>query len=177
MTGQLRALLRRPLGDDERHRLFAVAAGLLLAAAVALSLVADQPEPVPPSSPVTAAGPSERSSPRSAPLSDQPPRGVLAVVRRFLGGYLARLYGHDRDARLAGATPRLRRRLAARAVRAPAGMRDRHPRVDELEAARLDGRWLVRATVTDDSSVSFPIEVVVAARGSGGPVVTRVVED
>lgn len=180
MTGPLRALLQRPVGDDDRHRLFAVAAGLLLTAAVALSLVADQPSHVPPSSPATAARPTAPpapSSPRSATLPDRPPRDVLAVARRFLGGYLARLYGHDRDARLAGATRRLRRRLAARTGRVAAGMRDRRPRVEELEAARLGQRWLVRATVTDGSRVSFPIEVVVAARGSGGPVVTRVVED
>jgi hypothetical protein len=142
---RLRAYLNRPIRDSERRRLFAVAAAVIVAAAVGLTLAAgdEGAQPTAPTKPRTtrpvAAAPPPTELPDEPaqlpvpseegprPVSEQPARTQIAAAKRatraFLAGYLPYTYGRARAAGIPGATAELRRRSrhAGRACRLLSG--------------------------------------------------------
>lgn len=170
----LRRLLEQPIGNDDRRTAFAVAAAALALAATLLTLAAGPADraTTEPASRLTAPR-AERPAVRADP--DAPPAEARQVARRFLSGYLAHLHGHARPSEIRGATHRLRRRLATRAVRVSPAMRRQRLRVERIDGHRHGHGWLIHAEIAA-ATVSFPVSIVVVDRPRG-PVVTRVVED
>jgi hypothetical protein len=174
VIARLRDALDRPIPDADRQRAFAIAAALLLAAAVGLSLLATPPDPAQRAAGVEAISEPAVNQPRDRNAGGLP-ASVEMAARGFLAGYLARLYGHPDPPPLVPASPSVRRQLALPARVAPA-MRARRPRVASLDGQRHGRGWLATAEVADGEAVSYPVAVVVAD-GRAGPVVVRVVED
>lgn len=170
---RLRALAERPIAVRDRRRAFAAAAAVLLTAAVALSIAADPPDR-PHHSP-TDRRPPAPSADRAAGNAPEASGRVLAVARRFLDDYLARIHGTGSARAIRGASAGLRRRLAAQRVRVSPAARRHRPAVQRLDSQHLGDRWLIRAEVAT-GQVSYPVALVVADRPAG-LVVTRLVED
>jgi hypothetical protein len=168
---RLRDLADRPIADDERRRLFALAAAVLALAAVALAALAPAPDhdPAPPARPeppasVAPAAPPPAPVTRSTPV----PQGAERAARRFLKGYLRFLYGHAGAREIERATPQLRRRLSRSRLRVPPAARRRRPRVARLEARLMAaGEVAVRAEVADGGVARYPVAVTVRP-GAGG---------
>lgn len=168
---RVRDFLERPIADDDRRRAFAIAAAVLLIAAAGLSLTAEPADrPTEPSGRQPSARPDLHTEP-----AGEPPAGVLDIARSFLAGYLDHVYGSGDAGAIRGATDRLRDELADQPVRRPPAMRRQRPRVGRIDAQRLPDGWHVEAEIAS-ANVSFPVAFVVARR-SGGPLVTRLVED
>jgi hypothetical protein len=171
---RLRALAERPIAVRDRHRAFAAVAAVLLTAAVALSIAADPPDR-PHHSPTDRLPPLPSADRAAGNEPAEAPGRVLAVARRFLDDYLARIHGTGSAGAIRGASAGLRRRLAAQRVRVSPAARRQRPAVQRLDGHRLGDGWLIRAEVAT-GQVSYPVALVVADRPAG-PVVTRLVED
>ena len=175
MIARLLGRLDARVASGDPRRIFAVVAGLLVVAAVALTASAPDrqlaPEPADPSAP--------RSLPRSRiPFTPPPvPPEAVRVARQFVGDYLRYLHGRAGADAIDGASRELRRSIAARRLRVPDGARHRRPRIVRVRGHELaPGRWFVSATIADGGDATYPIEQVVADR-AGRVVVTRLVED
>jgi hypothetical protein len=183
VVDRVRAFLNRPLRDADRPRLFAIAVGVVVAAAALLAPV-DAPrspradaEPAEPSPPRTAAGspaavpelagsdeaPSEESNlPAELEASSAQITQVKRAARRFLAGYLPYSYGRRDARRIAQASTALRRRLASEPPRVPSAERGRRPRLVLLQADSVGrSRAGMRALVADGArryTVSLELE-------------------
>jgi hypothetical protein len=184
---RLRGLLDRPISDSERVSAFGLAVLLVLASCVAL-LLTREPRPNPrPATPAPALAPPEPTRPTApAPLSpgpspqrpaQGPPAAAVRAARRFLAGYLRYLYGHGRARQIRGATPRLRRRLAAHPPRVSPATRKRRPRIIGIKgAAAGHGRWTLTARIADGSGARYSLALEVA-RSPDGFLVARLEGD
>jgi hypothetical protein len=174
VSGRFWLWLHRPLADRERRRLFLLAAGAIVAAAVALELLTQSPEhhpagPTPrhhtaqplddleprPAAPLPlevdpGRAPSEEGQPTAARVPRAVSQAAKAVARRFLAGYLPYTYGQADPASIKSATRELRRRLATERPRVPPGVRHRHPRVVLVQSVGVsDQRAAIDALVND----------------------------
>lgn len=171
MIDRLRDLADRPIADDARRRLFALAAAVLMLAALALVALAPPPEhdPAPggrPAPPAAAKPPSPApaTGARGAPV----PKRAERAARRFLHGYLRFLYGHAGAREIEQATPQLRRRLSDSRLRVPPAARRRRPRVASLEARRIAANEVaVSAEVADGGVARYPVTVTMRRTGAG----------
>jgi hypothetical protein len=176
---RLRVFMHRPLGDDERARLFLVAVAAILLGAAALALI-DEPRPAEPAPelrrPVAArptpepapslAVPSEEGEPQDT-ASRADVEAAKAAARRFLEGYLPFSYGQASARSLEGAGDELRSRLEAEPPRVPAGERARRPRVLIVQA---EGVGAVRAGIVAlvaDGARRYTVPLELERRRSG----------
>ena len=189
MIDRLRLLLRRPLSDRERRRLFALAAGVIVAAAGLLALTDRprsqhrgsattetmaptfrSPEAVAPSASdaVTLRAPSEEGRPRKdleGAAADV--EAAKHAARRFLDGYLPYSYGRRSARSILAVTASLRRRLAAQRPRVNARDRHRRPR---LVLVQSNGVGPVRAelvALVRDGSLRYTVPLELARHRSG----------
>jgi hypothetical protein len=182
----LRAFLNRPLRDSDRPRLFAIAVAVILGAAALLAMVddpgspaaePDEPSPVPTAAAPPAAA-SEPMASEQAPTEEANPPAALEAssadvtrakqaARRFLAGYLPYTYGRRAAARIAPASPALRRRLASERPRVPPAERRRRPRLLLLQADSVGrSRAELRAQVADGARrYTVPLELRRTAAG------------
>lgn len=179
MVDRLRALANRPLGDDDRPRLFAIAVAVIVACAALLALWDD---PAPP-----------RARTLPAPAADLPPADPVATpagvadpvaspaevarakrtARRFLAGYLPYSYGQGPASAISGASPALRRRLASERPRVPAQVRARHPRVRLVQTEGATARDARLTALVSDGRRRYTVRLALA-RTTGGWTVTAV---
>jgi len=191
VVDRLRLLLNRPLNDADRPRLFAIAAALIVAAAVALTALDDAgparqrdqptapaPAPLDATTDVAAAS-SPSPAPRAAPPSEEgtPAPGAAAsradvaqakrAARRFLAGYLPYTYGQRAAHQIEDVDPDLRRRLASDRPRVPPRERRRRPRLELLHA---DGAGRDRArmvALVSDGRRRYTVDLELARTSSG----------
>jgi hypothetical protein len=190
MIDTLRLFLTRPLADRDRARLFAIAAGVIAAAAGLLALL-DRPAPPqpaatgpPPAAPRPAATtapptavierPSEEGRPpAAAAASHAEVRAAKRAARLFLAGYLPYSYGRGPARAIAGASPPLLRRLAHERPRVPAAERRRRARLVLLHADGAGKRAAAVVALVADGArrYTLPLEL---ERARVGWRVTRV---
>lgn len=178
MIDWLRALADRPIAEHERRRAFVLAV-TVIALAIGVLLLTRAPATHHPSAPHSAPAPIN-PGPAARPVSPPPspgpegetsagaglPHDAEAAARRFLGAYLAYLYGHAPARAIQGAAPALRRRLQRERLRVSPATRRRQGRVVSLTARRLaGGRLEVAATVADGGVAHYPLGVLLARRG------------
>lgn len=172
-------------GDRQRRGWFTLAAAVLVGAALLLSAFPSRPTPTttttatttatttppltlptPPLEPTT----TPATVPERAPAATRPPaRELRRVARRFLGGYLAHVYGRGRGhaRRIDGAARALRRRLLHENRRRPGRRSGRRGRVRSLRLGGYvaDARaWVVTARITDGRNVAYPVELLLGRR-------------
>jgi hypothetical protein len=174
MTWRGHQLASRRLAPGERVRAFWICAAILAVAASLLFAIPDGgPAPGPqleyrPTLPAT-------STLRMAP----PGRGPLKAARRYLGDYLAFVYGGgDRisAATFRAASPSLSARFANSRLRVPPAAQTRDPKLVALDAHPLSAAIVAVAARIADGPVTYSIELTVA-RQAGRWLVTRVGAD
>lgn len=178
MTGWLRRLLARPIGEAERRRAFLAAALVLVVATVGLSLarerqhtsppattsgtVATQP-PTPPAPTSAPAPPASIPTPDGGQLSGAAPAAAMAAGRAFLIAYLRFSYGQA-PPRFPDASRALVAQLARFHVDVGPVLRARRLSLLALRARLRDGGFEVGALVSDGAS-TFPVAAIVKRVG------------
>lgn len=188
MIDRLRVLLNRPIADSERPRLFVIAAGIVLVAAVGLSLTsggreersgaartpavnesrAAAPPPVEaPADPAALPVPSEEGpGARGAQPSRTQVTAAKRNARRFLDGYLPYNYGRGGAREIEAATVELRRALAADRPRVPATERRRRARIETLQVDGASPRRAGVLALVDDGRRRYSVRLQLARYGS-----------
>lgn len=170
MIDRLRALANRPIRPEERIRAFALA-GVLVVAALVVLLTLERP-PGPAADPAASApNPALPSEAPPATGDRAPARAELAAarrtVKRFLAGYLAYSYGRGTAADIAGASPQLRRELAAEPPRVPARVARLRPRVLTVQL-ESEGTANVEATaLVEDGRRTYSTVLELDQAGAG----------
>jgi hypothetical protein len=170
MSAWLASLRDRPIAEHERRATLTVVAGLLIAAALLLTLT----RPV--SRHFVLRSDPPASAARSTPDPPAPARGpasstalspaLARVSREFLSGYLAYIYGHAPARRTKDATSGLVRSLQAHPPLVSPVMRARHPRVLELRSAPgTQGQLAVTALISDGGVADYPVGLLLARQG------------
>ncbi|MEV4419374.1 hypothetical protein AB0L40_05275 [Patulibacter sp. NPDC049589] len=183
MIAWLRGIAARPIHDAGRT--FAVAALLLVLITIVLVSLTRTPDReravratprvdvpvVVPAAPTSTVPADEQRATRT-------PERVEVVVREFLGGYLAALYGHGTAGRIHHATAGLRKRLARRPFRVSPATRRRHPMIQRLTITPVGrgSRWRAVATVADGGVATYPIGLTLT-RTTRGVAVSDLLED
>ena len=90
-----------------------------------------------------------------------------AAARAFMRGYLPYLYGLGSARAIACVTPVLRLALAAQPMTREDGASPRRPRLESLRPLAAGGGSRMRAIVSDESGVYFPVELALV-RWAGG---------
>lgn len=195
MIDRLRGYINRPIRDCERRRLFAVAAAVIVAAAIALTLPARDegarpaspaereaaaPQVAPPAPTEPPVDPAELPVPSEEgprPVREQPAQNQIAAAKRatraFLARYLPYTYGRGRARSLRRATPELRRALAARRPRVPAAERRRRVQIEALTVQGGSPRRMGMLALVDDGRRRYGVRLALA-RFPGGWKVTEV---
>ena len=178
MVDRLRALLNRPLGDDDRPRLFAIAVAVIVACAALFALWDDPAPPRARTSPPAAAdlppepvaGPTSAADPVASPAEVA---RAKRAARRFLAGYLPYSYGQGPASAITGASPALRRRLTSERPRVPAQVRERHPRVKLVQTEGATAGDARLTALVSDGRRHYTVRLALA-RTTGGWTVTAV---
>lgn len=111
----------------------------------------------PPPSPVISS-PASRGPAQAASVSASQLTAARRVASRFLGGYLAFLYGRAPAAQITGLTPAVRRELARNTPRIPPAQRDRSPRVIDLNVvAQARDAVIATASIDDGDIAVYPV--------------------
>lgn len=195
MIDRLRALLNRPIGEEERRRVFILA--LTVIAAAAALLIATRPDHHGPSpqrptadrtqsAPPVPARPVENPAyvPVPAPEGGTAPEHLPAApaahaAQRFLAGYLPYIYGHGSAQAITGVTPALGRELSRHRPRVSPAQRQRHARVVTFRGQPGPrNTMLVTALIDDDGGVArYPIQMLVSRHRGGRWLVTQLPHD
>ncbi len=158
----IRRQLDRPIGERERRAAFTAISVVLVAVALLLAMT---------STGVPATKPSHearRATSTLAPVTRRAaPAEALRRARTFLDGYLAFAYGHGPASAVKDTTTGLAAALSDRARMVPPALRRLHPRLVALRATSSTGAAiLVTGLVKDGEVLTYPIRVLLAARGS-----------
>lgn len=183
---RLRSALRRPVRDQPRSILAALAVAVVLALAAILMPAlrggerdgAATAPSVRPAGPVIdgTGGRSAQRPPSQAVASADVPR-ARSAARAFLRSYLPVLYGRGRPDGIEGVVPQLRRSLRE-ARRVPRRIRDRRPRLTRLDAQpQAPTSVLMTATVDDGVVAPFRLIFTVERQPDGRWLVTNVAND
>jgi hypothetical protein len=187
VVDRLRVFWNRPLRDADRRRLFAIAVGLIAAAAAVLTQVegprpsprpqpadgppaafSSTPEPVPtPAASARPVQPSEEGTRTPVAASGADVAASKRAARRFLARYLLFTYGRGRPRRISLATDSLRRRLAAQRPRVPARERRLTPRLVLLQSNTVGHHRAALTALVDDGRRRYTVglELMRAAAG------------
>jgi hypothetical protein len=180
----LRTFLDRPLRDRDRRRLFAIAVGIIVAAAGILTLLDDagpaphpKREPRQPATDATAVELAPVATPVAPSEESDPSPGLRAsqadiarskrAARRFLAGYLPYTYGRRPANRIRAASPELLAQLERDRPRVPADERRRRPRLELLQSNSVSRERADLVALVGDGARRYEVRIPLANTATG----------
>jgi hypothetical protein len=185
IRARLRAIMDRPIPDDQRRRAAVIALTIIVAGAMIMIVASpddpDQSQPArtaaerPPATATAPAPPEPTEDPANLPVpSEEEPvatderaslrtvRAAKRAAREFFADYLAYTYGRGAARSIANATDELRDQLAADKPRVPASERERRARLELLQTSGASAQRMGMLALVDDGKRRYTVHVELA---------------